>query len=61
MGSRFLPVAAGAGDLRFQQSDARIQFIQRISIQAFAVEEARSAKVRFGLARLRSIIVVHLR
>ena len=46
-------------NLDFEKFDARIEFIQRIAIQAFAGQKARSPEVAFGLARSRSIFIVH--
>ena len=47
-----------AGDVRPQQGDAHIEFIQRIAVEAFAGEEAGCAQAWNGQPPW-SIIVVH--
>lgn len=49
------------GNLCFQQSNARVQFVQRIAIQAFAGQLASGSVFYRSGAPSWSIIVVHLR
>jgi len=48
-----------AVDLFVEKRDTCIEFVQRITIQAFAGEEAGSAEVVPGRPPPRSIIIVH--
>lgn len=48
-----------AGDFSFEQTDARVEFVQRIAIQAFAGEEAGGPGVTPGRPQPRSVVVFH--
>jgi hypothetical protein len=52
-------MAADTRDLGIEQRDPRVEFVQRIALQAFAGEEAGSAEVPLGRPQPRSIIIVH--
>ncbi len=41
-------MCADAGDLGFEKRAARVQFVQRIAIQAFTGEEAGGSEVALG-------------
>lgn len=59
MGGGRLAMAADTRDLGIEQRDPRVEFVQRIALQAFAGEEAGSAEVPLGRPQPRSIIIVH--
>lgn len=46
-------------DFGFEESDACVEFIQRIALQAFAGEKAGTTEVNLGRPPPRSIVVVH--
>ncbi len=50
---------ANAGNLELEQRDSRVEFVQRIAVEAFAGEEAGGTEVAFGRPPPRSFVVVH--